>query len=250
MPSVKVSEYDFALACINELANEHSSLMAKVKLLVNEQRFADAYNIAIKAAVTAEKFTLVARELALHIPCLNHMYDTAWEQCEALPAESLNVEIGYTLQGWLALSVPTLLPHKEGGGSEYLRGILYPAIKEFSRKNFTPNLQKYYIIYRFVCAKQYQRTAFDCDNYEINFVTDSMAMMLPCNDDPNHCSYLMTSTITDSPIPNSRTEVYIVPPSELPEWLSWEPTIPPGGPELKGLPRYQVQEPEPEVVAV
>ena len=73
----------------------------------------------------------------------------------------------------------------------------------------------------------------DHDNIEINMVSDIVAMYVMPDDGPAVCAHYYCSAAAEQ----ERTEVYVVPKSDFPAWLSGEAAMPDGGVKL-----YEIKE--------
>ena len=82
------------------------------------------------------------------------------------------------------------------------------------------------VIYRHVYDRQRpERQYRDHDNFEINFVTDTVAMYVLPDDNPTVCTHYYCSAKSSL----ERTEVYIVPKADFKQWLDMEPNMPDKG---------------------
>lgn len=79
-----------------------------VEHLVQSGELPAAYEMALKAASSAERATLVTRTLPAYTgsPCAKH-------DVELIISESVSVKIGFTIEGWFCLRIPALLPKKK-----------------------------------------------------------------------------------------------------------------------------------------
>lgn len=65
----------------------------------------------------------------------------------------------------------------------------------------------------------------DHDNIEVNMVSDTVAMYVLTDDAPPCCDHFYCSAASTQ----ERTEVYVVPARDFPQWLVLEPLIPDEG---------------------
>lgn len=79
-----------------------------------------AYAMALKLAEESEKLTLLTRALPAYTGNPRALQDV-----DAVAAESVPIEAGFTIEGWFCIRLPLLLPKKERGSASYIRGILY-----------------------------------------------------------------------------------------------------------------------------
>lgn len=166
---------------------------------------------AFAVAAEAEKLALLGRALPAYTGA-----PKAMERAEDLMLGSIPYEIGFTARGWFVLKMPFLLPKKESGSAEYLRGFLYAAMRrhfEGRRPPFFPNCV---LIFRHVYDRgRPERQYRDHDNIELNRVADVVAMYLLADDAPMKCQHFYCSAAGYT----ERTEVYVVPQRDFPEWL-------------------------------
>lgn len=179
---------------------------------------------------SAEQLTLLTRALPCYTGARSAPDDVAKILKEAIP-----VRIGFTRESWFCLRIPLLLPKKQSGSVNYLRGFLYPAMEEFFRGKPLIRYPNCVLIYRHVYAKDYpERQYRDHDNIEINLVSDTVALYTMPDDNPLVCNHFYCSAAGDP----ERTEVYVVPQRDFPQWLKEEKNIPDGGVALYENPPF------------
>ena len=139
------------------------------------------------------------------------------------------VEIGFTREGWFSLRMPMLLPKKERGSAAFVRMLLLPALRRFFqgkpsradqplRAGVPPRL----------CPGPPRPALRDHDNIETNMAADCVALYVMEDDNPAVCSQYECSAKGD----RERTEIYVVPETEFPQWLLSEKSMPEEGGEL------------------
>ena len=154
----------------------------------------------------------------------------AKKEVERIMAEEVPFEIGFTDEGWFSVRFPRMLPKKEKGGVEYIRGQLYPALQRFFQNEYPVRFDDCVIIYRHVYAEGFpERKKRDHDNIEINFVTDMVAMYTMTDDAPYLCEHHYCSAAGTT----ERTEVYVIPRSDMVAWLELRDTFPDEGVKFK-----------------
>ena len=182
------------------------------------------YTQLLRLEENAERLTLMTRALPI---CTGAR--SAPEDVEQIMQDTIPVELGFTEGGWFCLRMPMLLPKKEAGSVNYLRGFLYPALQEFFSKKPPVRYENCVIIFRHVYARDYpERLKRDHDNIEVNLVTNAVALYTMPDDAPAYCSHFYCSGVDEC----ERTEVYVVPRAEFPQWLSQQGGIPDGGVKL------------------
>lgn len=172
---------------------------------------------AMKLEEIAEKYILSCRALPLYT---NN--PKAKAGVDRIIADSIPVHMGYTDEGWFCLQIPALLPKKDRGSAEYVRGFLYPAMDRF----FTGKPRAIYpdavLCYRHVYDRSRpERQWRDHDNIEINMVSDTVALHTMKDDGAAVCWHFYCS----APGAEDRTEVYVVPQDELRFFLELLPGI-------------------------
>lgn len=197
---------------------DNTRLMAERGLAEN------AYSSSLTLAQEIERLALLARSLPAYTGHPRAAYDV-----EQILTDSIPVEIGYTEQGWFSISIPALLPRKERGSADYIRAILYPAMRSF----FQGKVPVYYpdcvLIYRHVYDRERpEREYRDHDNIEINMVSDIIALYVMKDDSALRCAHYYCSAAGE----NDRTEVYVVHKSEFMEWLEDAKAFPSEGIDL------------------
>ena len=136
---------------------------------------------------------------------------------EQIPAETMDIQIGYTPEGWFRLEIPALLPKKSKAGNvNYIRSPLLRALSTFFRANPRGDFCKSVIAYRHIYDRATpERRWRDHDNIEVNFVSDAVALFTLPDDSPQWCSHFYCSAAGDV----NRTEVYVVPQTDFERWL-------------------------------
>ena len=134
-----------------------------------------------------------------------------------IPAEAMDIRIGYTQEGWFLLEIPALLPKKSKAGNvNYIRGPLLGALSGYFRKHPHERFGPSVIAYRHVYDRSLpERRRRDHDNIEVNFVTDAVALFTLPDDSPAWCSHYYCSAAGDA----NRTQVFVVPQTDFTRWL-------------------------------
>lgn len=189
---------------------------------LDEMNRPDLFNqVAINYIKHAEQLSLIMRSMpyAAGVPNSKRLIDKAI--LDAVP-----IEMGFTEENWFCIRLPMLLPKKGRGNTEYIRGMLYPAMQEFFRDKDPVRYDNCVLIFRHVYDRNRpERQLRDHDNVELNMVVDSVAMFLLYDDAPMRCRHYYTSVAGTE----ERTEVYVVPVENFLEWYIKEPLIPDKG---------------------
>lgn len=183
-----------------------------------------AYIHALELEDNCERIALLARELP---SCTGH--PRARADVEEVMEKAIPVTIGFTAEGWFSIRFPALLPKKERGSADYIRGFLYPAMQRFFEDKQPVRYPKCVLVYRHVYDRSRpDRAQRDHDNIEINMVTDIIAAYVLPDDGPEVCDHYYCSAAGSA----ERTEVYVVPPEDFTTWLQMERTMPEEGVKL------------------
>lgn len=193
----------------------------EVRLFYDVGLFPDVYDKALDLEETTEQAVLLSRALPAYTGT-----PYAGQAVEQRIQSAVPVRIGFTEHGWFTVQIPLLLPKKNKGSAEYIRAILYPAMRDFFMSKTPVRFTDCVLIYRHVYRRDRpERQMRDHDNIEINMVSDIVAMYVMPDDGPQVCSHYYCSASSST----ERTEVYVVPKQEFRAWLEWEPSIPDKG---------------------
>ncbi len=180
-----------------------------------------AYAAALKLAEDSEKMTLLTRALPAYTGNPQALQDV-----DKTVAQTVPVEIGFTTEGWFCVRIPFLLPKKEEGSASYIRGILYPALRNFFKEKDPIRYTESVMIFRHVYDEgRPERRYRDHDNIEVNMVSDAVAMYVLSDDAPPCCDHFYCSAASTQ----ERTEVYVVPAEDFTQWLVLAHLIPDEG---------------------
>ena len=173
-----------------------------------------AYNRAFLLAAEVERLALMTRVLPSHTGNAKAPFDL-----NNMLLEECGVEVGYTSEGWFSVQIPALLPRKESGNADYIRTMLYPALQQFFQTHAPIRLYSCVLVFRHVYEEgRPEREYRDHDNIELNMVVDMLAVYTMQDDSPMRCRHYYCSAAGNS----NRTEVYVVPRRDFPEWLKME----------------------------
>lgn len=195
-----------------------------IRLFYERGNMEGAYEAAMKLEESSEKLTLLTRTLPVYTG-----NQRAFADIDRVLAESIPMEIGFTIENWFSVRIPLLLPKKESGSANYIRSFLYPAMQDFFKEKDSIRYQDCVLIYRHVYDEQRpERRMRDHDNIEVNMVTDIVALYVMQDDEPDVCSHYYCSAKGDK----ERTEVYVVPKKDFPVWIVTEKAMPREGVKL------------------
>ena len=167
-----------------------------------------AYHTASQLADACEQAVLLARAFPA---CTGrpHVFFDLGQQAES-PSP---VEIGFTWEGWFSLRMPMLLP----------------ALRRFFQGKPPVRISPCVLVFRHVYTRDRpDRALRDHDNIETNMAADCVALYVMEDDNPAACSKYECSAKGD----RERTEIYVVPQTEFPQWLLSEKSMPEEGGEL------------------
>ena len=148
------------------------------------------------------------------------------EKIQEYITEVYPMEIGFTPEGWFGIRMEPLAKTKSTASKEYIRGIIYPAMRRFFADKATVRYTQCTMIFRHVYDRNIPNAQFrDYDNVEVKMVTDTIAMYVMVYDSPLHCRTFHCC----APGKESRTEVYVVPQNDFKKWCEMEDSIPDEG---------------------
>lgn len=183
-----------------------------------------AYCTASQLADACEQAVLLARALPACTGRPHVFFDTDQKLEPPTP-----VEVGFTREGWFSLRMPMLLPKKERGSAAFVRMLLLPALRRFFQGKPPVRISPCVLVFRHVYARDRpDRALRDHDNIETNMAADCVALYVMEDDNPAACSKYECSAKGD----RERTEIYVVPETEFPQWLLSEKSMPEEGVEL------------------
>lgn len=216
-----MSRFQQTLDRVDQLLESMIKRIEKIRQLYDAGMYQACQVQLLRLEESSERLTLLTRAL----PCYTGAR-SAPEDVLQIIKDVIPVKIGFTEEGWFCIQIPRLLPKKESGSVNYLRGFLLPAMEEFFRDKPLIRYPKCVLIYRHVYSKDYpERQYRDHDNIEVNLVSDTVALYTMPDDNPLVCNHFYCSATGDF----ERTEVYVVPQKAFPQWLKEEKNMPTGG---------------------
>jgi len=182
---------------------------------------AEASEILQEIAMLSAKITVRQREMLR-----DSAVSTAQEDVDDIIAETHPMEIGFTPEGWFGIRMEPLAKTKDTASKEYIRGIIYPAMRRFFADKATVRYTQCTMIFRHVYDRNIPRAQYrDYDNVEVKMVADTIAMYVMVDDSPLYCRTFHCC----APGKESRTEVYVVPQKDFRKWCEMEDSIPDEG---------------------
>ena len=178
----------------------------------------------LKMVASSERSCLKMRKLPVYLGNPNARYEV-----QEIIDDVMNVEVGYTEQGWFCVRMPFLLPKKESGSSEYVKNMLYSPLSKFFKNKVREVPKQAVLVYRHVYEESHpEKQMRDHDNIEINQVSDCIALWAMEDDSPTYCEHFYMSARGDK----SRTEVYVIPHDEFGEFVKIKDSMPKEGVKL------------------
>lgn len=209
---------------LDRIDNSLASMTNRVDIIrgfYDQSNMRACYLQTLRLEETAERLTLFARSLPVYTGAR-----TAPEDVAQIIREVIPVQIGFTDDGWFCLRLPMLLPKKDSGSVNYLRGFLFQALSDFFREKAPVRYLDCVIILRHVYDRTYPKRRWrDHDNIETKLLIDAVALHVLPDDGPENCCHYACSDAGGS----ERTELYIVPRAEFPQWLAKQDSIPEKG---------------------
>lgn len=198
--------------------------MDNIRWMAENGRYDAALEHALRLEYNSERLTLLTRALPGYTG-----NPLARAHVEKAIREAVPVEVGYTAEGWFSLRLPLLLPKKEKGSTEFIRGFFYPAMGKFFQGKDPVRYLDAVMIFRHVYSRDRpERERRDHDNIEVNIVADIAALYTLPDDKPDVCNHYYCSAAAEK----ERTEVYVVPKADFQNWLDVEKSMPDDGIKL------------------
>ena len=181
----------------------------------------EANEVLQEIAVLGSRIAVRQREMVMYSD-----NPEAQADMERIIAETHPMEIGFTPEGWFGIRMEPLAKTKDTASKEYIRGIIYPAMRRFFADKATVRCPKCTLIFRHVYNRWCPESQYrDYDNVEVKIVTDTVAMYVMVDDSPMHCRMFHCSASGKE----SRTEIYVVPQKDFSKWCEMEDSIPDEG---------------------
>lgn len=122
--------------------------------------------------------------------------------------------------GWYKITLPGLLPKKRGGSCAFIIAPLTCALTDFAQAHSVERLGRCVVCFRHLYSADLpERMIRDNDNFEVKQVLDAVADQFLVDDTGLLCTNLYTTALGE----REATEVYVMVPERLPEWLELHP---------------------------
>ena len=103
--------------------NKANTIMSDIQQAVAYNDENSVYDLSLDYERTVERLVPLSRDLVI---CQGRKGSE--QVVKQAIQENAPVEINFTKEGWLVLSIPALLPRKEKGNAQYIREIVHKAI--------------------------------------------------------------------------------------------------------------------------
>jgi len=202
--------FEREMASVEDQLQKTQKAFTAAKMNFHAGHVPGAYVEAFNFVDAAEKLVLIARQLPAYTGNPH-----ASKMIERHITENVPIKLGFTFEGWFGVVISSLLPKKEKGSAEYIRGSLYLAMKNFWRGKEPVKYTDCTLVFRHVYKRNRpERQYRDHDNIELNAVVDAIALYVLFDDAPLRCEHYYCSVAGDE----NRTEIFVVPQSEFDAW--------------------------------
>lgn len=124
--------------------------------------------------------------------------------------------IEITSEGWLAASLPGMMPRRDDADrSRFLSGLLRDAIRRAFPEHDQPKFRACVLVYEHIYDISRSRRFIDHDNLELKHCQDVLEAAFLTNDTAALCSAFQCSHRGEQ----DGTRIWILPPEQFPEWL-------------------------------
>ena len=124
--------------------------------------------------------------------------------------------IEITSEGWLAASLPGMMPRRDDADrSRFLAGLLRAAVHRTFPEHDQPKFRACVLVYEHIYDISHSRRFIDHDNLELKHCQDVLEAAFLTNDTAALCSAFQCSHRGEQ----DGTRIWILPPEQFPEWL-------------------------------
>ena len=128
--------------------------------------------------------------------------------------------IEITSEGWLAASLPGMMPRRDDADrSRFLAGLLRAAVHRTFPEHDQPKFHACVLVYEHIYDISRSRRFIDHDNLELKHCQDVLEAAFLTNDTAALCSAFQCSHRGEQ----DGTRIWILPPEQFPEWLKSYP---------------------------
>ena len=173
-----------------------------------EQLLLDAVRSAEDAAIQLRQYAAAVLEPVQTVPG-----DAFFDNSQPASVES-------TPEGWLAASLPGMMPRRDDADrSRFLAGLLRDAIRRTFPEHDQPKFHACVLVYEHIYDISRSRRFTDHDNLELKHCQDVLEAAFLTNDTAALCAAFQCSHRGEQ----DRTRIWILPPEQFPEWLKSHP---------------------------
>ena len=182
---------------------------------MNTMYFTNRDQILLNAVRSAEDAAIQFRQYAAAVlaPVQTGPGDAFSDNSQAAVVE-------ITPEGWLAASLPGMMPRRDDADrSRFLAGLLRDAIRRTFPEHDQPKFHACVLVYEHIYDISRSRRFTDHDNLELKHCQDVLEAAFLTNDTAALCSAFQCSHSGDQ----DGTRIWILPPEQFPEWLKNHP---------------------------
>ena len=173
-----------------------------------EQFLLDAVRSAEDAAIQLRQYAAAVLETVQTVPG------------DAFSVNSQAAVVEITPEGWLAASLPGMMPQRDDADrSRFLAGLLRDAIRRAFPEHDHPKFRACVLVYEHIYDISRSRRFTDHDNLELKHCQDVLEAAFLANDTAALCSAFQCSHRGEQ----DGTRIWILPPEQFPEWLKNHP---------------------------
>ena len=173
-----------------------------------EQFLLDAVRSAEDAAIQLRQYAAAVLETVQTVPG------------DAFSDNSQAAVVEITPEGWLAASLPGMMPQRDDADrSRFLAGLLRDAIRRAFPEHDHPKFRACVLVYEHIYDISRSRRFTDHDNLELKHCQDVLEAAFLANDTATLCSAFQCSHRGEQ----DGTRIWILPPEQFPEWLKNHP---------------------------
>ena len=139
---------------------------------------------------------------------------------DAFSDNSQAAVVEITPEGWLAASLPGMMPRRDDADrSRFLAGLLRDTIHRTFPEHDQPKFRACVLVYEHIYDISRSRRFIDHDNLELKHCQDVLEAAFLTNDTAALCSAFQCSHRGEQ----DGTRIWILPPEQFPEWLKSHP---------------------------
>ena len=180
-------------------------------------KYSDTYReqLLLDAVRSAEDAAIQRRQYAASVldPVQTDPGDTFSGNSQAAVVE-------ITPEGWLAASLPGMMPRRDDADrSRFLAGLLRAAVHRTFPEHDQPKFHACVLVYEHIYDIGRSRRFIDHDNLELKHCQDVLEAAFLTNDTAALCAAFQCSHRGEQ----DGTRIWILPPEQFPEWLKSHP---------------------------